>query len=734
MTREWISLAHNWRFVKCDVSGAQDPGYDDSWWQTVSVPHCFNAEDTWIPQRGYYRGPAWYRCTLPEQDFTGRIELDVLASFAVTDAWLNGIHLGSYMGGFTGFTADLTPHLKDGNNVLAFRVTNEHDPEVLPGKDIPDYDLYGGVYREVGLRITSPVHIPQRGLIASTPTVNADSGSVHMNVLVRNDSDALFNGVVRACVTDPDGTAAGTGSQIFTLAAGSERLVHVPLPDVNTPKLWSVDDPQLYIIDAVIENADGEVVDSDSVHFGFRWFDIDVDKGFFLNGKPLKLKGMNRHQDFPGLGNAIPASFQSYDVGLLKQHGCNYVRCSHYPMHPAFLDACDRLGVLVYEEIASWQHVGGELFARNAQQMMAEMIARDRHHPSIIFWGLLNEGRNRDLFQALHNTAHRHDPWRMTVYAENEPAEGLKLGTVQIPDVIGLNYKVPHLDELREQLVGIKLINSEHSNANIDERGGKELYSTSENELWQMEKVLYDINEFSKREWLAGSALWCMHDYGTDYEPTWPMHESGVFNGWRIPKAAAWGIRARWSTDPFVRILGHWTYPGMEKYEIEVVVVSNCNEVELFLNDTSLGAKKSSVDFRWSVPYAEGTLRAVSRPGDGSEHTHEILTAGAARAVKLETLADELPANGTDITLLTATIVDANGTPIPDAQRIVSFSAELDGVAGGADFFGLAGGYGLTTRNGHGRIVLRAGTTPGTLKINAISSALKGAELTMQLT
>ena len=326
---------------------------------------------------------------------------------------------------------------------------------------------------------------------------------------------------------------------------------------------------------------------------------------------------MNRHQDLPGLGNAIPASLQSYDVELLKETGCNYVRCSHYPMHPAFLDACDRLGILVYEEIASWQHVGGELFARNARQMMAEMISRDRHHPSIIFWGLLNEGRSYDLFKSLHETAHRHDPWRMTVYAENEPEKGMELGTVHIPDVIGLNYKVPHLDELREVLKGIRLINSEHSNANIDERGGKELYDHSENELWQMEKVLYDINEFSKREWMAGSALWCMHDYGTDYEPTWPMHESGVFDAWRVPKSAAWGIRARWAGEPFVRILGHWTWPGWDGRDRQAVVVSNCADVELFLNDASLGTLSGEVDFRWDVAYQPGTLRAVAKAADG---------------------------------------------------------------------------------------------------------------------
>ena len=733
MESGWISLSHNWRFFKGDMPGAQEPGYDDSWWQQLSVPHSFNAEDTLIAQRGYYRGPAWYRCVLPDRSWEKRTELQALGAFAVTDVWLNGIHLGSFMGGFTGFTADLTPHLEPRRNVLVLRVTNEHDPEVLPGKDIPDYDLYGGIYREIGLRITQAVHIPQRGIILTTPCVSDTRGSVHLNVAVRNDSDARFTGAVSVSVCDPSGAEASRGRQDLVLAPGVERLVHVSVPDVTDPKLWSPDEPSLYSLSVSLAGEDDKVVDEQSLSFGFRWFDMDVDKGFFLNGKPLKLRGMNRHQDLPGLGNAIPASLQGYDVKLLKETGCNYVRCSHYPMHPAFLDACDRLGILVYEEIASWQHVGGEVFAQNARQMMAEMISRDRHHPSIIFWGLLNEGRSYDLFKSLHETAHRHDPWRMTVYAENDPEKGMELGTVHIPDVIGLNYKVPHLDELREVLKGIRLINSEHSNANIDERGGKELYDHSENEIWQMEKVLYDIGEFSKREWMAGSALWCMHDYGTDYEPTWPLHESGVFDAWRLPKSAAWGIRARWASEPFVRVLGHWTWPGWEGREREVVVASNRPEVELFLDGASLGKITGEVDFRWRVPYQKGTLRAVAKAPDGAELVHEIRTAGPAVAVRVEALHDKLPANGTDVTLVTATIIDPHGTSIPGAERVVSFSAELDGEPGGATFHGLGGMYGLVTRNGQGRIALRAGTKPGALKITAISSALKGAETTIRL-
>jgi beta-galactosidase len=714
MKRSLISLLHDWTFLRCDAEGADKASYDDSWWESISVPHCFNADDTILPKRGYYRGPTWYRRHIPA-GLSGRVELDVLGAFQVTDAWINGEHLGQFMGGFTGFTADLTPYLKsDGSDVLAMRVTNEHDPEILPGRDRPDYNLYGGVYREVYLRVTDPLHIPDRGLIVNTPEVSADEGEVQLDVLVRNDRADAASGTLTATISAPDGTTVSTACAEFSVEAGGETTVSVPVDAVKNPVLWSTDTPVLYSAGVSLSD-DAGVVDEDRVSFGFRWYKFDADKGFFLNGQQVKLHGVNRHQDFPGLGNALPASFQSLDVEILKDAGANYVRCSHYPMHPAFLDACDQIGLLVFEEIASWQHIGGERFAKNAQQMMREMIARDRHHPSIIIWGLLNEGRNRELFQMLHDTAHECDPYRATSYAENEPDEGLKLGTVNIPDVLGLNYKVPHLDELREQLPGFCLANSEHSNANIGELPGADLAEWVDNELWQVDRVLHDLDEFEKREWLAGSALWCMHDYGTDYEPVWPKHESGSWDGYRAPKLSAYGIRAKWNPEPLVKIATHWTWSESEGDTREVRVIANTASVELFLNGRSLGSKSADDGFAWDVAYEPGELKAV---GTG-DVVDVVKTAGAPVATMVEVMDSEMEANGTDVTIITASIVDADGVICPTERCPVSFFVSIDGEEGGADFFGIGGYAGLQCRKGQGRIILRAGRESGTLTIRA---------------
>ena len=730
MAREWILLADGWRFLRDEAPEAWRPSFDDRSWETVGVPHCFNAADTFLPKRGYYRGPGWYRLVLPELPASRRVELEALGSFALTHVWLNGALLGRFMGGFTGFSVDLTPHLRSGRNVLALRVSNQHNPDVLPGKEIPDYNLYGGIYREIGLTITDPLHIVGRGLIASTPAVSEEAACVHLNVRVRNDRRGKAAGRVTAEIVSPDGHIVARGERPYAIAAKGERLVHVPLPPVERPALWSPDDPKRYTVRVGLHD-DGGLVDEGAREIGFRWYRFDADKGFFLNGKPLKLRGVNRHQDYPGLGNAIPANLQALDVELIKELGGNFVRCSHYPMHPAFLDACDRLGVLVYEEIASWQYIGGEAFARNAEQMMEEMIARDRHHPSIILWGLLNEGRDVALFRRLNDTAHRMDPWRLTIYAENNPEEGAKLGTTVVPDVLGLNYKVPHLDELRVgELAGMRVMSSEHTNANIGERRREpgQVPEWVDDEVWQMRRVMQDVVEFEKQGWIAGSTLWCMHDYGTDYGPVWPHHYSGVIDAWRLPKVAALAMRAHWATKPVVHIAGHWTWPGDEGKERPVVVVSNADEVELVLDGRSLGRRSRADGFTWQVPYQPGTLAAIGRFPGGVEVRDERRTAGEPAALRIEALHGELAANGTDVTLVTVTIVDAQGIRVPTANVHVHVEADGD-----AAFFGLGGRPEVVTHAGWGRIALRAGRTPGDVRVSASAAGLATVHTTVRM-
>ena len=714
-----LPFSRDWRFCLGDVENGERLPLDHRGWDTVNLPHTWNDADTFVPPRGYYRGPGWYRkeFVVAQKWTKSQLSLEFDAAFSVADVWINEIYLGKFMGGFTGFATDITEAVGPGSNVIAIRLTNEHDPDVLPGREIPDYDLYGGIYRGVRLVIKESLHIAQHGICVTTPAVSDSHGSVTVAVDVRNRSAEGCDCFCTAIVRGPDNGEVERIVLRRPMAPNTSERFELNFGDIASPALWSPESPNLYTVEVALED-EGGVKDSDEVTFGFRWFEFTANNGLLFNGRPLKLRGMNRHQDYAGIGNALPESMQTRDAEIMKQMGANWVRTSHYPQHPVFLDACDRLGIIVYEEIASWQFIGGEQFIRNAEAMMREMIARDKNHPSILLWGLLNEGRSRELFEHLNQVAHECDPTRLTIYAENKPEEGLELGTVDVPDVLGLNYKLPHLAEIREMLPGKKLVNSEHTNADFAVRGD---YDT---EMAQLERLVTDINILADCQYIAGGALWSMHDYGTDYEPVWPLQHSGIMDATRLPKEGYYYLKSRWHSEPLVHICGHWNWA--EGKPRTVTVVSNCDTVELYHNGHTLGAISGEECPVWQVSFAPGTLKAVGLR-EGATTEHAIRTAGSAAALELRASIDELRADGSDMSELTVRVIDSNGISVPDEEFTVRFDVDALGSV-----HGLGGTPAVTTANGLGRIILRAGTVPGAIAVRAACDGLRGATVVVQ--
>ena len=656
-----LPLTTGWRFCRGEAPGAE-PGCDDSGWEPVTLPHCPNAEDTFIPRRGYYRGPGWYRRRFRLQGLPagGRVHLVLEGSGPVTEAWLGGEPLGRSVDGYTGLEVELTQALAPGENVLAVRVDNSHDPDVLPGREYPDYDVYGGIYREAFLVVTGPVRLPRGGLLVRTPQVSADSASVQ--VRVRLHAAQATEAQVRVRISDPDGRPVAEAESVTTLPQGDHEL-ELKLPPLPSPRLWSPACPQLYRAAAEVSAA-GRPSDRVETAFGLRWFHFDRDQGFFLNGEHLRLVGVNRHQDYAGLGHALPPRLQQADAQLIKDLGGNFVRASHYPQHPAFLDACDALGICVYQEIASWQFIGGPRFADHAEAMMRAMIRRDANHPSLILWGLLNEGRDRALFVRLNDAAHQEDPSRPTIYAENSPEKGLPLGTVGVPDVLGLNYNLEILAQLRAQLCELKLLCSEHTNAttHYPQRYG-----------WQAERISHELDLLEAEPWLAGWALWSMHDYGTDYEPSWPLQRSGVLDAWRRPKEAFHLLCARWRPEPLVHLEGHWNpVPGQPVRTVRVY--TSCDRVRLSLDGRDLGERTQGWIRTWEVPYAPGCLEAVGSR-DGQEVRHRVATHGPPASLRLEASAPRLTGPG-DACWLSALLFDAQGRPVLSGHYQVGFAAQ----------------------------------------------------------
>ena len=718
MTEDTTDFSTDWRFHPGDAEGAEQIDFDDAGWTEVVLPHSWNAEDTFTPGRGYYRGAGWYRkrFDLPAESAGKKAFVEFGAGFAVADVWINAQFAGHFMGGFTGFQVDATPFVGQGENLVAVKLDNSHDPDVLPGKEVPDYNLYGGLYREATLVIKDRLYIPQHGVTITTPSVWSYVATVCVEVAVQNEDDDAKECACAVSVNAPNGNTVAEARETRQIEAQSGAVFTLELPEIPDPALWSPDSPNIHTAHVAVTHGTS-VKDSIAVRFGIRWFRFAEQKGFALNGRRLQLRGVNRHQDYPGLGNAVPRRLQVRDAELIKEMGANFVRTSHYPQHPAFLDACDRLGILVYEEIASWQHIGGERFFDNAEAMLREMIARDKNHPSIILWGLLNEGRSRELFDRLNAAAHEADPTRPTIYAENRPEEGKELGTVFVPDVLGINYKVPHLDEIRAALPGLNLLSSEHTNADHAQRGELDA------EISQAEKLKADLDAIEARSFMAGSALWSMHDYGTDYEPVWPIQHSGILDAHRLPKEGYHYLRIRWSAKPTVHICGHWTWPGHEGATRTVTVLTNCDIVELFHNGRSLGPRMGRGMTQWDVPYEPGDLQAVGHK-DELIVSHTVRTARAPAELKLEALPDKLVADGSDAAQLTVRVVDIEGVTVPQAGEEVAFDVEGPGV-----LRGIGGQPRVALIAGVGRTIVQATTIPGLIMVRALYPGLDIASI-----
>jgi len=700
-----------WVFHLGECKGASSPEYDDAQWEEVRLPHSFNAKDTFIPVRGPYRGPAWYRKRF-QHPSPGYIFLRFDAVWGKVQVWLNGKDLGEHIDGLVGFELELTQHLADGQNLIAIRVDNSHDPRVLPGKRLPDYNVYGGLCGDVWLVTKGPCFFPWRSLTITSRDVHESRAKVDIVALLASkDQDARKIRAV-ARITDAQGTEVLRTGQVSP-GINNTFSFH---GEIASPRLWSPDSPHLYRVHVSL-TADGAPVDSQGEQFGIRSFTFDENRGFIINGKRVQLRGVNRHQDFPGIANVLSPRLNRRDAELIKEMGGNFVRTSHYPQHPSFLAACDELGIAVYEEICTWQFIGGKPFIDSADAMMAGMIRRDRNHPSIILWGVMNEGRSKKMFDRLKRTALSLDPTRLTVYAENTLAEGVSLGTVFTTDVLGVNYQLESMDALHAAYPRLKMLVSEHTNATFP-RGNPD------DEKKQAERIARDLDIIEPRTFVAGSALWSMHDYGTDYEPVWPIQRSGVLDEYRNPKEAFHMIQARWRQDPVLHLASSWNRSHKEGEMVEVRAYTNC-DVELYLNEKSLGSRPPGNPVIWEVPHKKGRIHAVGRKGQGASVEDSITTPNKASRIQLSCPAEML-GDGKDAVLVVARVTDDEGNLVPDYEAEIKFK-----VRGPARLCGLWRGQSAILKAGIAGIVLRSEDKKGQVALTASAPGLRPGPATI---
>ncbi len=704
--RETIAVDDGWRFQLAPRRACPKVAEDDSTWRHVRLPHTWNDVDTFDDVVGYARDRGCYRYELKnEARFAGRVvRLRFLGAYAQARVWIDGRSLGRFDGDYTGFHVDLAGDslATKASTTIDVEVDNRASRRVLPGRPDPDYNLYGGLYREVYLDVLAPTHVEDEATFARPAPMNGSVWLVPVTVGIASEQE---NGTLDLDLEliGPDGQSEARISRTVEVSRKMITPTTLDLGPLDSPALWSPDSPALHEVRIALRR-DRTTIDEHRFSIGLRTARFDPTRGFLLNGAPLRLRGANRHQDFPGMGSALPAGFQELDARVLKDMGANFVRTSHYPQHPAFLDACDRLGIVVFEEIATWKTVGWSAFQDAAARMMRAMIQRDRNHPSIVLWGMMNEGRSKSMFQRLKAIARDEDPTRGVGYAEHRFERALSQDTAELPDAIGLNYRPEKYLEFKRRFPQGAFFVSEHTNRSHTTRGDLEA------ELVQVRDIDAELDRMDALPWLGGTALWSLHDYGTERpkKKTRTIHNSGAVDAFRIPRASYRYLATRWSDTPRVEIL---TPPltaktGPQAGKLVVPIATDCARVRLAADGRDLGERAGAHLIEWPLDTAPSRIDVHAECGNGSV-TASWTKPGPPTQLRLTSDRDGLPRDGSNAALVTVRVEDAEGRLVTDFSGDVIVTSTRAGH--------------VVTIGNHGRVPVVAGlgafaveSTPGT--------------------
>jgi beta-galactosidase len=659
------TINDGWKFTKGSPFEAQLTGCDDSSWETVNIPHTWNDKDADDETPGFYRGPVWYR----KQLFIDKSQEGRQAVIYFEGAnqevrfYLNGQFVGEHKGGYTRFCFDITPHLRYGQeNLFAIYVNNVYNPNIPPLS--ADFTFFGGIYRDVYLQFMNPVHIATNdyassGVYIRTPEVNNSAASVEITTLLTNDMPQPTEIRVENIICDADGKEVKKTQAEVKLAAGETKTDISKKIKIDSPRLWDIDDPYRYMVyTRILDKRKGTLLDEVVNPLGLRWFKFDSEKGFFLNGKGRKLIGTARHQDYFQKGNALRDELHVQDVLLLKEMGGNYLRVSHYPQDPVIMEMCDKLGIVTSVEIPVVNAVTEtEEFLHNSVEMAKEMVRQDFNRPSVMIWGYMNEiflrrpyteGKQLEDYyrftekvaRALEATIREEDPSRYTMMAyHNMPQYYEDAHLTEIPMIQGWNlyqgWYEPDINEFQRLLdrahkayKGKVLMVTEYG-PGVDPRVHS--YQPERFDFSQEYGLVYHkhyLNEMMKRPFVAGSSLWNLNDFYSESRVDAVPHvnNKGVVGLNREKKDVYWFYKTALSRRPIL-VIGNreWKSRGgvvntAQKECIQSVpVFSNAEEVELFVNNKSLGKKKIEDNYAlFDVPFVSGEnlLEAVAVTGD----------------------------------------------------------------------------------------------------------------------
>lgn len=599
-SRSILPMNRNWRFHPAQVSGSHLPNFDDSSFETIVIPHT-NIKLPWhnFDDKAYEFISTYRRSFhVPAEARDKRIFVDFEGAMTASTVWINGMPLGEYKGGFTPFSFELTPHLlRDKENVLVVQLDSTERPDIPPFGYEVDYMTFGGIYREVSLRIVSPIYLDN--IFARPMDVLSDHPSLEVDCFLAGQSStaleleiSLLDGdqlIAKATQTvrkmsKPDPNTAMDPVEIGPVYASTETSADparhtVTLSKLNGIKLWDLRTPHLYTVQVRLLQK-GQAVDEDSRNIGFREATF-TDKGFSLNGKIVKLRGLDRHQTFPFVGQAMPARVQRRDADILRTNlHCNIVRTSHYPQSRHFLDRCDEIGLLVLEEIPGWQHIGPEPWKQVAIDNVGRMIRRDWNHPSIILWGVrINESLDdHDFYTRTNAFGHALDSTRQTGGIRYLEKSELLEDVFTIND-FGFPLRKPnHPLYLNTEFVGHTFPTK-----------------TTDDDERQREHTLRHArihNQLASDPQYAGGIGWCAFDYNThaNFGSGDRICYHGVTDIFREPKAAAGFYKSQCDPDEEIVLepAFHWARGDESIGFTKAVVCSNCEHLKFYVRELSI--------------------------------------------------------------------------------------------------------------------------------------------------
>lgn len=669
--------------------GPAAAGFDDRSWRNLDLPHDWAVEQGFSEKGSYSHGfkaigrnfpeasIGWYRKTfkIPAQDLGRRIHIAFDGVFRNSIVWVNGHYLGTHPSGYLGFEYDITDYLNyGGDNVVAVRA----DATMEEGW----FYEGAGIYRHVWLNKLDELHVKSDGTFVNSQ-VKGNDATVNVQATLINEAKTPKSFSILQEVFNAAGKKLASAQLADLKLSAYETKDFSSAMQVANARLWSLEDPYLHKLLTTVKQ-DDKIVDRYETTFGIRSIRFDPDKGFFLNGKWVKIKGSNNHQDHAGVGSAMPDGLQEFRINTLKQMGNNAYRCAHNPPTPELLDACDRLGMLVIDE----NRLMG--ITQTHLEDMRRLILRDRNHPSIISWSIGNEewgiegnitgARIAETMQAFTKSIDT------TRFITKAVSGGVGRGISTVIDVMGYNYiATKNTDEHHKAFPRQMSWGTEEGSTvtsrgiYVDDRKNNQLASYDKPQNQYFYSLENGWKHYATRDYLAGMFIWTGFDYRGEPTPFgWPSTGSyfGMIDQCGFAKDYVYYLRSWWTDKPTIHIMPHWNWPGKEGQLIDVWVYSNADEVELFLNDKSLGRKpmEKNGHLEWKVKYSAGTLRAQGYKNGKPAISDQVKTTGNPSQVQLSSDVKNIKANREDLAMITVDLRDKNGLHIPTSTNEISFS------------------------------------------------------------